>query len=491
MKILILLTLMPLGILSQAKISYKVYYDAHLEKNGLKIQVDYVLPKAADSTAFFYNNSLWGEENLFSSISVRPEENPGVSVAMRPEQEQIAVKHKTGKKVSLTYRIRQDFQDPDYNAYFRPVVKDNYFSVLGQCLFIIPEYFTSDSFNEPIEVSIEWIGFPEAFKIQNTYATQPVKQKIKGEIWEGFYKSLFVGGDYRIYSFTHHEKPVYFAITGSWHTYKDEYLFTNLQKAIQSQRDFWRDDSQDYFAVIMVPTVSQSDSLFRGQNMLGTALYNGFMIQSTNNPFNDSGTYMHIIHHELMHNWIGGKISNKHQAHNYWFSEGFTDYYTYKNRLRIQDISFDEWLRSFNEEVIAAHWKNPEKNRPNYLIKEDYWKSRYVEKIPYRRGAIFALWLDNQILLKSNYTKSLDDLMRDILKRCTENKEQFTDELLIQLASQYLGYDITAFFQKHIIHGVDFDLPKEKWAEGFSVTMTDNIPVLISTPDNRKHYIVE
>ncbi|MDY3316654.1 hypothetical protein PG630_04945 [Riemerella anatipestifer] len=96
----------------------------------------------------------------------------------------------------------------------------------------------------------------------------------------------------------------------------------------------------------------------------------------------------HIFNHEMMYDWIGGKISIKHEELNYWFSEGFTDYYTYKNRLRNNDLTLKEWLDSFNTEVIKAHWENPERNKPNYVIKDDFWKSENVEKIPYRRGAI-------------------------------------------------------------------------------------------------------
>ena len=175
---------------------------------------------------------------------------------------------------------------------------------------------------------------------------------------------------------------------------------------------------------------------------------------------------------------ILNKIQNKNEELNYWFSEGFTDYYTYKNRLRIKDISIDEWLVLFNTEAIQSHWKNPQRNIPNYKIKDDFWKSRDVEIVPYRRGAIFAFWLDNQILMKTHYKKSLDVLMRELLKVCTEKKLRFTDELFLNTVLQYLNEDITYFFQKHIISGEDIDLTKEKWIDGFNFKMINNIPQL-------------
>ena len=113
-----------------------------------------------------------------------------------------------------------------------------------------------------------------------------------------------------------------------------------------------------------------------------------------------------------------------------------------------------------------------------------------MEKVPYRRGAIFAFWLDNQILLKSNYTKSLDDLMRELLKKCVAEHVLLTDELFLELATNYLDDDISYFFQKHILNGEDIDLLKEKWIEGFQFQFQDEIPQLQMINNNEEKYLV-
>jgi predicted metalloprotease with PDZ domain len=64
-----------------------------------------------------------------------------------------------------------------------------------------------------------------------------------------------------------------------------------------------------------------------------------------------------MLNHEMMHEWTGGKIQNKAGELNYWFSEGFADYYAFKNRLRSKELSFDQWLQDFNNDVIKAHWE--------------------------------------------------------------------------------------------------------------------------------------
>lgn len=185
----------------------------------------------------------------------------------------------------------------------------------------------------------------------------------------------------------------------------------------------------------------------------------------------------YIFNHEMMHDWIGLKIMNAHEELNYWFSEGFTDYYTYKNRLKSGVITKGEWQNSFNEEVILAHYKNPEKNCPNYRIKDDFWKSRNIEKVPYRRGAIFAFWLDNKIMKLSNNQQSLDDLMRQLLSKCTSENVRLTDELFLTEASKFLkGQDISYEFQKYVLIGEDLPLEKSELLDCFEIKIVDQVP---------------
>jgi predicted metalloprotease with PDZ domain len=193
----------------------------------------------------------------------------------------------------------------------------------------------------------------------------------------------------------------------------------------------------------------------------------------------------------MMHDWIGGKISMKNGDLNKWFSEGFTDYYTYKNRLRNNDISLKEWIDYFNRDVLKAHWENPERNKPNYIIQDEYWTNRNIEKIPYLRGAIFAFWLDNQILKENNYTKSLDDLMRDVLKTCTTENRKFSDELFLEIVQNYLNKDVTYFFQKHIINGVDFEIENEDLIDEFKIEYIDKGPKIIVEKEITNKYILK
>lgn len=477
-------------LMAQTKVNYKVFYSEDLVKDGLKIELTHKTKKAQDSIYLHYYNSGWGEENLFNCLQLLEKENPTFKFNFVPDSNRIIVHYPKTKKIRINYHIRQDYLGDSMQIVNRPRMNNDYFHVLGRGLFIVPEsVFTSE--DKVIEAKIDWIDFPTKYVIHNTFDSNNRSQVIKEQIHTGFYHSLFVGGDYRLYNFEHQSQPIVFAIRGNWLAdYKsDEKMLKALKKTIATQRNFWKDNTQEYYTVILSPTVTRNDSLFHGQSTTGSALFNGFMIQSSNNPFNAFSVLSYVFNHEMMHQWIGLTIRNAHEELNYWFSEGFTDYYTYKNRLRSQELTLEEWCKTFNEDVIQAHYNNPKKNEPNYLILEDFWRSREVEKIPYRRGAIFAFWLDNKIIKMSNNTKSLDDLMRVLLEKSKKEDKKLTDEFFLEEAMNFThGEDISYEFQKYIIIGEDLVLTNDDLIDCFRVEMVHSIPQ-ITLNESAQQYI--
>ena len=119
-------------------------------------------------------------------------------------------------------------------------------------------------------------------------------------------------------------------------------------------------------------------------------------------------------------------------------------------------------------------------------------KNKYISPImSYKKKVLFfAFWLDNQILLKSNYTKSLDDVMKTILKICKTERKSFSEELFIDVLDDYLDLDMVYLLQKHNIKGEDLDLVNAKWIDGFKFELENSVPVLkISNPENINYII--
>ncbi len=471
-----LLSLFSLFSMATPLVSYRVNYSKNMVKSGLTVTVSTTYDRPTDSSYFHYSNGIWGEENLFQCLSDLKGAK-GYRFRLIPDSNRIVVYHPNAQTVSFSYTVKQDYPGNSRSIFARPRLQPTFFHILGQSLFTVPEtIFAGNEADPEIEATIDWVGFPKEFVIHNMLGSQQAHQSFSGKLWTQFYNTLFVGGDYRIRSFEHENKKVYFAIRGDWKVYEDDELLELFQRTLITQRDFWNDQDFDYYTVIMTPTETSSDTVeYRGQSVNGSRIYNGFMIQSTNNPFNDPGTIKYIFNHEMMHDWIGGKIMMAHEELNYWFSEGFTDYYAFKNQLRNGALSPEEWLAKFNEEVLKPHYENPERNQPNYRIRDDFWKNYNIEKLPYRRGALFAFWLDQQLLVSSDGTTSLDDFMRTLFLHCTEKDLLFTDELFLDLLQQQTGEDWSYFFQKHLISGVDVDWSQLKFIPGIAIKQLDSI----------------
>jgi predicted metalloprotease with PDZ domain len=465
-----------LNVFAQTRVNYEVVYSKTMEKDGLTVKVSTKLDQPADSTYFHFSNKHWGEENLLKCLTGFSGKKYSFRVV--PDSNRIVVYHPKSDFVSFSYRIKQDHEEGNQDIFFRPRVQQAYFHIPAESMFVVPESIFASGEDDPmIHAELKWTGFPADYAIHNMFGSQQREQVIDAHLWSEFYNALFVGGDYRIHPFMHNGKNIYLAIRGDWYVYTDEALLNTFRKTLITQRQFWNDDDFDYYTVIITPTFTDKDSTSRGQGMNGTRMHHGFMIQSTNNTDNSEDVMRYIFNHEMMHDWIGGKITMQQEELNYWFSEGFTDYYAFKNRLRNSDVSMKEWTGLFNTEVIKAHYRNPQRNIDNYVIKDDFWKSRDIEKVPYRRGAIFALWVDLEIQKRSNGTSSLDDVMRDLLRICDSSGTRFSDELFLSTAKSYLNEDITYFFQKHVIAGVDFDMKQFALPEGMILTEThDGIP---------------
>jgi predicted metalloprotease with PDZ domain len=480
MKLLLLLTgLLPLLAPAQPRLDYQVHYSPQLAAEGLRVQVLVRSARPADSTYFHFANEVWGEKNLLRCLSGLTGAEPGYRFRVVPDSNRIVVYHPRGREVRFSYRVKQDAAQYTKEQFNRPYVADTYFHVLGESLFAVPEALLKTAPEDPeMTASIRWLGFPQDFALHNTFTSGATEQTFRGKLWTEFYRSLYVGGDYRLQQFSHQNRAVYLVQRGQWPAYDDARVLAAVQQALTAQRSFWQDAGPARYTVFLSPTVSSADTSWHGQSMKGAGLYQGFVLQSTNNPYNNWDLLRYLLNHEMLHQWIGGQIGAAHEELNYWFTEGFTDYYAFKNRLRSGDLTMEQWVQRFNEDVLQRLYRNAERNQPNYLIKDHYWTSSSFGKLPYRRGAVFALWLDHQILRRSNYTRSLDDLMRELLQLCRQPGQKFTDELFLTVAQRYLREDISYEYQKYILGGADLPLCPEDLAEGLTVDNAGKVPVL-------------
>jgi predicted metalloprotease with PDZ domain len=143
--------------------------------------------------------------------------------------------------------------------------------------------------------------------------------------------------------------------------------------------------------------------------------------------------------------------------------------------LRYGLISTEEFLEGLNK-FSSEHYSSPNRKMPNDSITyEHFWNGgKEWEKLPYRRGCLYAFYLDNLIRARSKGAQNLDQMMRSILKEMDAHPEQKLDHPFFQkVLLPYAGKSALKDFRRFIVQGQPIDFRKGKLPEGLEVQVKD------------------
>lgn len=429
-----------------------------------------------------YENSSWGDNDIFNCIKdFKVSPNP-ISIDFDRDNDLITIKTAPNLKSTIHYSIIQDFKGPLLNKYrYRPILDENYFHILGMRLFIIPDgIFETEA--SKVNIKVNWGDlsndgiFHSSFGVDKYLDLNVTEEQLDA--------SFFIGGDFRRYEFDYQGNPVYFLTRGNWKIFDDEDIFKILKETITFQNEFWNDPRRGIYSVSLLPTYEPWTATSKSYSVGGSGLPNSFISFASNNEGTTLKRMSWLYNHELLHKWIARTIKNEKEVEQYWFSEGFTDYYAYKLMLQNEKLNAEEFIATLNNEVIIPHYKDTINNIPNSdLTFQKYWSNYAVyEKLPYRRGLLYAFLIDTQIKEQSQYTKSLDFLMRDLLAMALKDENMRLNSLVFkQLLSNYLSDKAQLDFETYIINGQLIDFTG-KLPAGLSLEIQNNIPVFIIKP---------
>ncbi len=439
-----------LSVLNAQELKYTI---EPVEEGGshlLAVEVEAPADTGA-STAFYFQDNQFGQPNQFMHIRLETE------ASWLPDSNRLVVPNTGASTVRLKYAV-QDLQKPDQPFYeyccYQPIIKPNYFHVqIGQ-LLLYPEHFWPDA-NARRRVVVEWKNLPKAYLLHSSLG----KDSLQGGMLTNaeMQYGVFLGGDFRRHQIMVENQPVYYVTRGNWLLSEDSILHV-LKKTFHGHRDFWHDHTDTSYLVSFLPIDDAPwTAEYRMYSLGGSCLTNSFMAYATNHAGLDLRAVKYLFVHELLHRWIGMEIENAAEEREYWFSEGFTDYYTYKSLLKFGLISLDEWLDEINKSVFFAHYTSPLKARPNSdLNYERFWNGgQDWEKLPYRRGCLFAFYLDLELKRSTGGKHNLDDVMRELLSRCRADRSLKLDAaLVVSVLKPYLGARAEKLVKKHIEDGV-------------------------------------
>lgn len=375
----------------------------------------------------------------------------------------LLLRHKPKALLTISYRVTSVIVYPidNHDLAFHPILQKEFFQFYGNGLFAYP----ADLNTVERPVTLTWEGFPEDWVIHNSYGSNQRTQTFrwKDSLW---LEAVFVGGDFRIHQFDVQDDPVYVAMRGEWR-FSDEAYLELLKKVVTQQRAFWNDYDFDYFTITLGPYME--DQTYTSYQ--GTGLRNAFALNAT--PVAQLDNFEYLFSHELMHEWIGLQIKTADpEAFRFWFSEGFTDYFTFINMREGGLLDEKAYVEEMNK-VIKSYYTSPVREATNAVLAENFFTDyNNYGKLAYHRGCVFAMHIDWKIRQDSKGQFTLKNAMQDFLKLCRNGQQRLTDELFLNTVNKYLNKKIDPLFKKHIQDGAL--IPIEDWMLGATTTVQQN-----------------
>ena len=370
------------------------------------------------------------------------------------------VEHDPGEPLSLSYYLVSTLHTltSDSSTYYRPIIRTDLFHMIGNVGLIYPEHLDTV---EPRRIEVRWRGFSASgWKTVSSFSADPKRFQVE-EVLDDFRHALFLAGDLRIHERKVKGRPVVIALTGSEWGFTDR-EFTDLAvRIIETERSFFDDFDYPYFLITLIPVGKREPGSFWTG---GTGLRQSFALflpagLGLEEGSEEAKRIKNLLAHELFHNWNGSKIFLGDTAERgYWFSEGFTNFYTRRLLFRAGLYSLDEYMEDLNE-ALATYMLSPVRNEPNERIKADFWNDGDVHKLPYLRGDMAAFLIDHEIRRSSSGAKSLDDLMKELLGRATAEGGPVDNDKLLGLIEEFTSPAFTAGIRKIVIDGETAALP--------------------------------
>lgn len=405
-------------------------------------------------------NEWGGQPELYKAITIVKIEPSDAKIADTPDPSIKTITHRPGDSLTVIYELSQDFAGALKNDIrYRPVAGREYIHWIGKTVWVLPEWRAETK----VKATIEW-NVDKTWTLANSFVTGKNRQKFVTDI-EKLGSAIYVGGDFRLISTRASGKPLNLAIRGKW-DFEDAELAEMARKVIETERDFFSDNSQDYFLVTLVPIDEGPNALSFG----GTGLTDSFALFATPNA--TVARLRSLLAHEYFHNWNPvrlGKMPEPEQSL-YWFSEGFTEYYSYQLLYRSGLLTKQEFVDQSNE-LVREYYMLTTRNEPNERIVKDFWNDRNVGRLPYLRGMMFAMNLNAEIRRNSGGKHSLDNVMLDMFAASRVSQQAITIASLTETFRKHLKNDPAPLIRRFIVDGETIEPEINALGVGFSRKM--------------------
>ena len=382
-------------------------------------------------TTWAGHDELWrGLENIRVDPPARdqPQEDPSMRTFL----------HEPDALLRVRYEVRSATLDAEEQRQpYRPIVTAGHVHLIGETFLATPDWDDDLS----VHVRLSW-DLPSSWNVAHSFGVGTGPALFRAQLGQVTH-AIYVAGDFRVLRTDVRERPVYVALRGAW-AFTDDELLSLVGRVVDAERSFFGDDDFQHFLVTMIPTGSGGCCSYGG-----TGLTNAFATFIETDRGIDE-RMKHLLAHELFHTWNGRRIGRMMPEQLvYWFSEGFTEYYTRLLQLRASLIDLPEYVRSYNQ-TLRQYALSPVRDEPNRAILERFWKDPAVERLPYQRGDVLAHRWNERLRAVGH---SLDDVMLDLFHEARDSGTVVAPEVIDRLYARYDSSGIAQDIEQHVERG--------------------------------------
>ena len=182
---------------------------------------------------------------------------------------------------------------------------------------------------------------------------------------------------------------------------------------------------QHYQAFFAVPATPYG--VFLRRNRVnpggGMGMYNSFVVTYDDDRGNDPQQLELTLAHEMFHTFQP-HMSSQYDGESLseaWFNEGTAVFYQARLPFRYGMIDADAFLKDLNY-TAARYYTNLLGNAPNGDVATRFWQDTRIRTLPYDRGFLYFVTVDDAMRKASGGRKSLDDLILAMLHRRQRDK---------------------------------------------------------------------
>lgn len=390
-------------------------------------------------TRLFLPDKSMGRSGLWrnlSELSIEGASNirsdgPAVRVVLSRPNAPLTVRYKLRSAIT-----REPLESDGYPT--EPWIRPNWFYVDGASALVRVEG------RDTAAIVLRWRRWPKKFQLASNLEHGGRRPEL-GVLIGGRDVRVTQMGDLRL------------AVLGTF-GFSDAVLARELETILGQERKFWGEPGGPYL-VTAARLGEEAGGYFTGVGK-GDAFA---MVATPSMTLNDIRVF---LAHEIFHTWNPLRLGRSAGATNYWFSEGFTDFYARRLLLRGRLIGPQGFLDLWNE-MLRTYDLSPARTMTGPEAAKAFWTDPDAERLAYQRGALLAAIWDRRLRVHGS---SLDVVMRRQAQAAVERPDAALVGLfLAEMKAE--GIDADADIHRFVEAGTPVELSPDVFAPCADLTV--------------------